>query len=69
MNSIKSQSKDNQAKKADMPFYAWQCISIQLKERTIDLVIESEQEMMNLIKVLVYKLDIIDGNAHSGIPF
>ena len=51
-----------------MPFYAWQCLSIQMKKRTIDLVIESGEEMMNLIKILVFKLDILDGFSGSSLP-
>ena len=52
----------------ELPFYAWQCLSIQLKKRTIDLVIENEEDMYNLIKILVYKLDILDGSRDSSIP-
>ena len=50
-----------------MPFYAWQCISLQLEKRTIDLIIESEEQMISLIKLLVYKLNILDGVSQSSL--
>ena len=67
MNSVKNNSKQDNAK-IDIPFYAWQCISIQLKKRTIDLVIESEEDMFNLLKILVYKMDTFDGCKGSSKP-
>lgn len=39
-----------------------------MSKRTIDLVIESEEEMMSLIKILVFKLDILDGFRGSSLP-
>ena len=66
VNTLKDSTLAN-SKKVSMPFYAWQCISLQLEKRTIDLVVESEEQMINLIKVLVYKLNIIDGITSSSL--
>ena len=42
--------------KDEMPFYSWNCITIQLGHRDVDLVIRSDQHMRNLIAFLVSKL-------------
>jgi hypothetical protein len=47
--------------KGNVPFYAWQCISISTMDRQVDLIIHDESDMMNLISLLIYKLQTIDG--------
>lgn len=47
------------------PFYAWQCISLQLKNREIDLVIPDDQDMDRLIMVIVQAINTVDGNRDS----
>ena len=37
----------------EVPFYAWECITIQMKNREIDLVLKNEKDMDNLILILV----------------
>ena len=51
-----------------VPFFAWQCISILTKDRDVDLVIESEKDMINLLTLLIYKLETIDGYRGTAIP-
>ena len=50
-----------------VPFYSWQCITLQLARRQIDLVIENENMMIQFIKLLVHKMNTIDGNKDSAI--
>jgi len=54
--------------KESMPFFAWQCLSITLSHRDVDLVIKDEKEQNNLVKYLIYKLNTIDGRAGSAKP-
>jgi hypothetical protein len=51
-----------------VPFYAWQCISISSKDRDVDLVIEKEKDMINLLTMLIYKLETVDGFRGSALP-
>ena len=51
-----------------MPFFAWQCLTISLAHRDVDIVIKDEREQNNLVKYLIYKLDTIDGKAGSARP-
>ena len=39
-----------------VPFYAWECITIETKNRYIDLVIKDEDKMMYLIVYLINTL-------------
>ena len=48
------------------PFYAWECLTIVLPNREIDLVIQNEQQMTNLLKFLVYEMRTVDGNKNSA---
>lgn len=52
-----------------LPFYAWECISLQTEERSIDLVIKDEQQMMIFIKFLIYTLRTVDGIRGSAEPY
>ena len=46
----------------DMPFFAWQCITLQITGRPdIYLVIKNDKIMSMFIKLLIYKIQTIDG--------
>jgi hypothetical protein len=49
-----------------VPFFSWQCVTLQLPKREIDLVIENEDMMMQFLKLLVYKMNSIDGSKDSA---
>ena len=49
-----------------VPFYAWECLTIQLKNREIDLVIRNEKDMDDLLLVLVTAMNTVDGNRDSA---
>lgn len=49
-------------------FYAWQCITIQLRNREVDLVIPDDKDMDDLIEVLVEAMNTVDGNKDSAKP-
>lgn len=51
-----------------VPFYSWECITLELNNgRTMDLVIEDEDEMMKFIKYLIWKLETINNCVNSGV--
>ena len=50
-----------------VPFYPWQCITIKMKNREVDLVIKDEEHMQSLITFLVYELKTKDGQKDTAI--
>ena len=49
-----------------MPFYAWECITLDLGYREVDLVIRNEDHMNKLLKFLIYSLRTLDGSRNSA---
>ena len=43
------------------PFYSWECLTIDMGTRDLDLVIRSEMHMKYLIKFLVCSIRTLDG--------
>ena len=52
----------------NFPFYAWECITLVLYHREVDLVIRDEKQMTMLIKFLIYHIKTINGQKGSAIP-
>jgi hypothetical protein len=48
-------------------FFAWECITLYVENRTIDLVIKDEKIMSCFIKLLIFKLKTCDGNSNSAV--
>ena len=48
-------------------FYSWECITLDLGKRSVNLVIKDEKIMSSFIKLLIYKLRTVDGNRNSAI--
>lgn len=49
-----------------VPFYSWQCITLALPNRDVDLVIQSEKHMSYFLKYLVSEMETVDGRRGSG---
>jgi len=49
-----------------LPFYCWECLSIETLHRPIELVIKEEKDMDILLKFLIFTLRTIDGNRDSA---
>ena len=49
-----------------VPFYSWQCITLQMENRDVDLVIKNEKDMDDFIKIVVRAMNTVDGNKNSG---
>ena len=48
---------DQKIKKGeDLPFYSWQCLTLQTADREIDLVISNEKEYDDILVVLVHAM-------------
>jgi hypothetical protein len=45
---------------------SWDCITINLKHRDVDLVIPNEDSMTFLLRLLIYKIETIDGLRNSA---
>ena len=50
-----------------IPFYAWECLTINLSHREVNLVIRNEQDMDNLLKLIIYKTNSLNGKANTSI--
>ena len=50
----------------NLPFYSWNCITLQLKNRDVDLVIKHGKHMRTFLEYLVYKMRTLDGIKDSG---
>jgi hypothetical protein len=44
-----------------LPFYAWQCITLQTNRRDVNLVIKDQKDMQILLEFLIISLRTIDG--------
>lgn len=49
-----------------IPFYNWQCLSLQRSNRMVDLVIPDEGDMNILLKFLIAKMRTLDGTRGSA---
>lgn len=49
-----------------LPFYSWQCITLQLEHRDIDLVIPDDADMDRLLKLLIHSMSTINGAKGSA---
>lgn len=57
---------DDEYYKGDVPFFPWECITIQLPERDVYLIIKDENLMEQFIKLLIYHMQTVDGNKGSS---
>ena len=44
-----------------VPFYSWQCLTLQLNHRDVDLVITDEKDMEHLLMYLIFKIRATNG--------
>lgn len=48
------------------PFFAWQCLTLEMGGRNIDLVIKNDEDMTLLIRYLIQAMNTCDGKANSA---
>lgn len=49
-----------------LPFQSWHCITLQLSNRDVDLVIPNEKQMDLFLKFIIMRIRTIDGNKDSA---
>jgi hypothetical protein len=50
-----------------MPFKSWQCITLSLRHRDFDLVIQNEADQNLFVKYILGKMRTVDGMKDSGV--
>ena len=50
-----------------VPFFFWECITLNLKKSDVYIVIKNEKRMNDFIKFLIYNLKTIDGHKDSAL--
>ena len=53
----------------NMPFYSWQCITLNMNHRDVHLVILDEKDMDDFIYNIINKLKTVDGRKNTAEPF
>lgn len=48
------------------PFFSWNCLTIDVGYRVIDLVIRDEKDMAKMLKYLIYNMRTLDGRRGSA---
>lgn len=49
-----------------IPFYSWNCLTLLMKHRDVDLVIPNEKHMDRFLKFLIFNMNTVDGNKNSA---
>jgi hypothetical protein len=52
-----------------VPFYSWECITLNLKNRDVNLVIRDQESMDSFIFILISEMETIDGKQGSAKEF
>jgi hypothetical protein len=65
INSMDRKMTNNEK---NFPFLPWECLTIQLSHRDVDLVIKDEIHMKMLLRFLCYRINTINGDTGSAIP-
>ena len=50
----------------DAPFYAWECLSIDMGNRDVDLVIRNEKHMKYVLKFIISGMRTLDGRKGTA---
>ena len=48
--------------KRQIPFYSWECLTIQCEDRDVDMVIKNQEDMQKLLKFLIYHQHLMANN-------
>ena len=59
-NSLKQDDLKN------MPFYCWECLTIQLHNRDVDLVIRDQYQMDQFLTYLIHNMRTMDGKKGTA---
>ena len=56
----------SELKNKNTPLHAWQCITLQLKHREVDLVIADQNDMDIFLRLIIHSLNTVNGNKNSA---
>lgn len=45
----------------NIPYYSWDCLTLKLPHRDVELVIKDEYNMKQFLKFLIHSIQTIDG--------
>lgn len=62
MNLINCRNMNDKQMQINIPFYSWQCVTIQTKDRDVDLVIQNDEEMKRLLNFISYEMNKLNQN-------
>ena len=51
-----------------MPFYCWECITLEMDTKNVDLVIKNEKEMMMLITLIIQSINTRNNFKGTATP-
>ena len=51
---------------ASMPFYSWNCLTLSLDHRDVELVVRDESDMNQILKYLIHRLRTLDGTRGTA---
>ena len=55
---------------SDPPFYAWDCLTLHVKNKwNVHILIKCEKTMTKFLKLLIHNLDTINGKRGTAISF
>lgn len=55
---------------SDPPFFGWDCITLQIKNKwDVHLVIRNEDNMTKFLKLLIHKMETIDGHRGTSTQY
>ena len=53
----------------NLPFYSWECITLETKDHDINFVVRDQNQMNLLLKFLICELNTVDGVKDSAISY
>ena len=63
---VARKDKEDENVQCVFPFFAWQCLTLHISGRSVDLVIKNQDDMNLLLNFFVMELNTIDGMRNSA---
>jgi len=53
-------------KDSDMPFFSWQCLTLNMKHRDVDVVIQDDKDMEDFITLITWSMKSVNNSRDSA---
>lgn len=53
-------------KDSDMPFFSWQCLTLNMKHRDVDVVIQDDKDMEDFITLITWSIKSVNNSRDSA---